>query len=58
VRRHFLRVFEGAAVDKVGGDAGRPERMAADRLGDAGGESASAVKDVISAPAKPAKSRE
>jgi hypothetical protein len=31
VRRHFLSVLQRAAVGKVSGDAGRPERMIADR---------------------------
>src|SRR3954469_2504619 len=36
VCRHFLRVLERAAVREIGGDAGRPERVTADRFGDAG----------------------
>lgn len=36
MRRHFLRVLERAAVGEIGGNTGRPERVTADRLGDAG----------------------
>jgi hypothetical protein len=36
VRCHFLRVLEGTAIGKVRGDAGRPERMTADRFSNAG----------------------
>src|SRR3954452_24550626 len=36
VRRHFLRVLERAAGGEIGGDAGRPERVAADRRGNTG----------------------
>src|SRR4051794_18187518 len=35
VRCHFLRVLERAAIGEIGGNAGRPERMAANRLGNA-----------------------
>jgi hypothetical protein len=38
VRRHFLRVLERAAIGKVSGDAGRAERVIADRRVNAGGE--------------------
>jgi hypothetical protein len=31
VRRHFLRVFERAAIGEVSGDAGRAKRVIADR---------------------------
>jgi hypothetical protein len=40
MRSHFLRVLERAAVRKIRGDPGRPEGVAADRLGDAGGRGA------------------
>jgi hypothetical protein len=37
VRRHFLRVFKGAAIGKITGDARRTERVIADRRVNAGG---------------------
>jgi hypothetical protein len=37
---HGLGVFEGAAFLQIGGDAGRPEGVAADREGDASFQSA------------------
>jgi len=40
VRRHFLRVFERAAIGKISGDAGRAKRVIADRRVNAGGDSA------------------
>jgi len=39
VRRHFLRVFERAAVGKVSGDAGRAEGVITDRRVNARGDS-------------------
>ena len=48
VRRHFLGMLERAAVREIGGDAGRPERVAADRLGDAGRRSTSPGCSIIS----------
>ena len=36
--RHFLRVLERAAVGEIGGDAGCPETVTADRRVDAGRE--------------------
>ena len=42
MRGHFLRVFERAAVGEIGGDPGRAEGVAADRLGDPGGDGAPA----------------
>src|SRR3954467_2053615 len=36
VRGHFLGVLERAAIGEISGDAGSPERMTADRLGDTG----------------------
>ena len=40
VRRHLLRVFERAAIGEISGDAGRAERVIADRGKDAGGDRA------------------
>jgi hypothetical protein len=40
VRRHGLGVFEGAAFLQIGGDAGRPESVAANWKSDTGFESA------------------
>jgi hypothetical protein len=37
VSRHFLRVFERAAIGEIGGYAGRAERVIADRRVNAGG---------------------
>ena len=42
MRRHFLRMFERAAVGEIGGDAGLAERMIADRRVNAGGGRATA----------------
>jgi hypothetical protein len=42
VRRHFLRVFERAAIGKLGSDTGRAERVIADRRVNAGGDRAPA----------------
>jgi hypothetical protein len=36
MRGHLLRVLKGAAVGEIGGDSGRPKRVAADLLSDAG----------------------
>ena len=40
VCRHFLRVFEGAAVGEIGRDAGRPKTVIADRRVDTDGNRA------------------
>jgi len=42
VRRHFLRMFERAAIGKVSGDTGRAKRVIADRRVNGGGDSAPA----------------